>query len=263
MQCRIIILSLAFILSGCASGYQKFYKPYADAKTLPDVQTLSPNDTPKIFASDDLARDVRIARSKGYIVVGESSFNGERESERGMVQQAQQNGAVMVLFSSKFAGTRTITTPLFLPNNKTTYSSGTVNGTGGSANYSGTSTTYGTTVVPLTTEQQRYNQAAVYFVKSTRKPRVGLVALDLTPELRKNLERNTGVIVDIVREESPAFIANVLPGDVIIEINGATVINSKHAYELLQAASPPQGRFTLKIIRNGTERLIDINLVPS
>ena len=263
MQCRILILTLVFILSGCASGYQKFYKPYADAKTLQDVQTLLPNDKPKIFASDDLARDVRIARSKGYIVVGVSSFSGERESDRGIIEQAQQNGAVMVIFSSKFAGTKTITTPLFLPNNKTTYSSGTVNGTGGSANYSGTSTTYGTTVVPFTTEQQRYNQAAVYFVKSTRKPRVGLVTTDLTPEFRKNLERNTGAIIDIVREESPAFIANVLPGDVIIEINGVTVINSKHSYELLQAASPPQGKYTLKIIRNGTERLIDINLVPA
>ncbi|PXX43966.1 PDZ domain-containing protein [Undibacterium pigrum] len=256
----ILLLAVTLILSACASGHTKFYKSYADAKTLTDVQTLSPNDKPQIFASDNLARDIKIARSKGYLVIGESSFNGEKESDRGIIQQSQQNGAVMVIFSSKFAETRTITTPLFLPNNKTTYSSGTVNGTGGSANYSGSSTTYGTTVVPITTEQQRYNQAAIYFVKSTKKPRVGLFVVDLTPEIRKNLERNTGVIVDIVSEESPAFIANILPGDIIIEINGATVINTKHALELLRATTPPGGKYTLKIIRNGTERLFDINL---
>lgn len=257
---RHIATVACVLLSACASGYQQFYKPYVDAKTLPDVQTLAPGEKPKVFSSNDLQRDVKIARSRGFQPIGHSSFNGEIESERAVVQQAQQTGAVLVLVSSKFAETRSITTPLFMPNNQTTYSSGSVYGTYGAANYSGTSTTYGTTVVPITTQQQRYDQTAVFFVKSTRKLKFGLFPIDLPPELRSKLERNTGALIDIVAEESPAFAANVLPGDVLIELNGAIVLNAKHAGELMQAARPSDRKVQLKVIRNGAERVIELVL---
>lgn len=263
MHLRIAIIACALVLSACASGYQQFYKSYVDAKSLPNVQSLPPTEIPKIYSSNDLQRDVKIARSRGYIPIGHSSFNGAMESERGIVTQAQQTGAVLVLITSKFAETRTITTPLFVPNNQTTYSSGTVYGTSSSVNYSGTSTTYGTTVIPITTQQQRYEQTAVYFVKSTRKLKFGLFPVDLPPELRSKLERNTGALIDIVAEESPAFAANVLPGDVLIELNGAIVLNAKHASELMQSAQPINRKALLKVVRNGTERIIEVMLNES
>ena len=146
---HIIVLAFCVILASCASPYQQFYKPYVDAKTLLDVQTLLPNEKPKIFSSNDLRQDAKIAQSKGYIPIGYSSFNGKIESESGVIQQAQQVGAVLVLINSKFVETRMITAPLFVPNNQTTYKSGSVYGSYGSVNYSGTSTTSGTMVVPM------------------------------------------------------------------------------------------------------------------
>lgn len=264
MHLRLAITACAVLaLSACASGYQQFYKPYVDARYLPDVQTLAPSEKPKVFSSSALQRDVKIARSRGYVPIGHSSFNGEMESERGVVQQAQKIGAVLILVSSKFAETRSITTPLYLPNNQTTYSSGSVYSTRGSVNYSGTSTTYGTTVVPITTQQQRYEQAAVYFVKSTRKLRFGLFPIDLPPEARTKLERNTGALIDVVAEESPAFAANILPDDVLIEVNGVVVLNAKHAGELLQAVPSMVREVPLKVIRNGKEREILLTLNES
>ncbi len=251
------------LLSACASGFQQFYKPYVDAKTLTDVQLLGESDRPKIFSSNDMQRDVKIAVSKGYRPIGASSFNGQIESEQAVINQAKSVGAVLVLVNSKFTESRTITTPLFLPNNQTTYNSGSVYGTYGSANYSGTSTTYGTTVVPITTQQQRYDQTAVFFVKSTKKPKFGLMVIDLPPELRTRYERNSGALIDNVAEESPAFAANLLPGDLLIEFNGTPVINAQHAHELMQAASPRDGKCVLKIIRNGTEKSIELQLVQS
>ncbi len=251
------------VLAACASGYQRFYKPNVDAKTLPDVQLLKEGEMPKIFSSNDLNRDTKIAMSKNYLRIGASSFNGELESEQSVVNQAKAVGAVLVLVNSKFTDTRTITTPLFLPDNQTTYSSGTVYGAYGSANYSGSSTTYGTTVVPITTHQQRYDQGAVYFVKLTGKPKFGVMMLDLTPELRSKYERNTGALIDIVREETPAFIANVLPGDILIELNGTQVINADHASELMRSASPKDGKCILKVIRSGTEKSIELRLTQS
>ncbi|UUZ67957.1 PDZ domain-containing protein [Polaromonas sp. P2-4] len=103
----------------------------------------------------------------------------------------------------------------------------------------------------------------MYFVKSTRKLKFGLFPIDLPPELRAKLERNTGALIDIVAEDSPAFAANVLPGDVLIELNGTIVLSAKHAGELMQAATPKEGKCMLKLIRNGTERSIELRLNES
>ena len=259
----ITVIVTCLVLNACASGYQQFYKPYVDAKTLPDVQLLKDGDKPEIFSSDDMQRDVKIAISRGYRPIGASSFNGQIESEQAVIHQAKSIGAILVLVNLKFTESRTITTPLFLPNNQTTYNSGSVYGTYGSANYSGTSTTYGTTVVPITSQQQRYDQTAVFFVKSTKKPKFGIMVTDLPPELRSKYERNNGALIDNVAEESPAFAANLLPGDILIELNSTTVINAKHAEELMQSASPKDGKCILKVIRNGTEKSIELQLVQN
>jgi serine protease Do len=259
MKIFSIILPIV-LLMGCATGFQKFYKPYVDARTLQDVELLNEGEYPKIVIATDMKSDVKRLISKGYRPIGESSFNGELESEKGVINQAKENGAKLVLVSSKYTETRTINTPLILPNNQTTYSSGSIYGSGGSANYYGSSTTYGTTVVPLTTNQQRYDQNAVYFVKSTKKPKFGIMPIDLPPELRIKLERNTGALIDIIFEESPAFIANLLPGDVIIEINGTPIVNAKQAIETMQAQMPDDGKCPIKIIRSGIEKSVTLQL---
>jgi S1-C subfamily serine protease len=192
-----------------------------------------------------------------------SSFNGESESEQAVANQAKSVGAVLVLVNSKFTDSRVVTTPLFLPDNQTTYYSGYVNGTYGSANYSGSSTTYGTTVVPITSAQQRYDQTAVYFVKITKKPKFGLNLEDLPPELRARYERNTGALITIVMEESPAFVANIIPGDILIEFNGTPVINAEQAFNLMRTYSPKLDKCLFKIIRNGTEKSIELQLLQS
>lgn len=262
---RLITISLScLLLTACASsGFQQYYKPIVDTRTLTEVQLLEPGETPKIFSSNDLQRDVKVAISRGYRPVGQSSFNGEIESEKALMKQAQSVGAVLVLINSKFTENRKITTPVFVPNNQTTYSSGSVYGTSGSAMYSGTSTTYSSTVVPITTHQERYNQTAVYFVKSTRKLKVGLFLIDLPPDLRIKIEQNTGALIDVVAENSPAFVANVLPGDILVEINGTKILSVKHADDVIRATNPTDGKCTLKVIRNGTERQIELQLKQS
>jgi hypothetical protein len=263
LMSRITIIIACILLTSCASGYQQFYKPYVDARTLPDVKMLGEGEEPNIFTTNDLDRDAKIAISRGYRPIGTSSFNGKLGSKQEVIDQAKEIGAVLVLVNAKFAGTRTTTSPLFLPNNQTTYNSGSVYGTYGSANYTGTSTTYDTTVIPITTHQQRYDQTALYFVKSSKRPKFGLFLIDLSPELRLKYERNTGAIVNIVAEDSPAFKANVLPGDVLIELNGNPITNAKHAKELMESTSPNDGKCSLKVIHNGTEKLIELQLVQS
>jgi S1-C subfamily serine protease len=49
--------------------------------------------------------------------------------------------------------------------------------------------------------------------------------LSLTHDLRKRLERNTGVVAQIVVQGTPAFRTNILEGDVLLKIGGADIID--------------------------------------
>ena len=268
----LIFVSVIFI-TGCAqSGYKQFYKPYVDTKSLTDVALLEENQEPQVFGTDNFKRDIQILRSKGYIPVGYSSFNGGYEDTKNAAEQAKRVGATIVLVSSQYTNTQTTTSTLFLPDNKTTYHSGTVNSntsynsaysgylgnSNTSSSYGGTSTTYGTKAVPITSTQRRYDQNAFYLVKSTEKLKFGVFVNDLTPEKRVQLERNTGALIEIVIENNPAFNSNVLAGDVLIAVDGSLVKNARHALDLMSQVNPKASSSTFTVIRNGVEKNINI-----
>lgn len=213
-----------------------------------------------MYGTNDLDRDRKILMSKMYRPVGYSSFNGEYEDDNDVKAQAKRVGATVVLVNSEYTNTQTTTSPLFLPSSSTTQHSGSVYGGGVYGRYSGTSTTYGRTVVPITTQQMRYDQAAVFFVKSTNKLRVGVFLNNLSDRQRQTLERNTGALIEAVAEESPAFYANLLPGDVLIKVNDSNVKNEKHAVDLMRQLGPSEDTTMFTIIRNGKEQSITIKL---
>lgn len=272
---RSLLVFCLVLLTGCQNDFSAFYRPYFNLQSPPaelvisDLKYLDQNETPQIYSTNDMSRDVKIARSKHWIPIGQSSFNGAAGSQAQLLSQAKSIGASMVLVTSKFTENRIITTPLFIPNNQTTTYNGTTNGqiygnNGNSATYksdtTGTATTYGTTVVPLTSVQSRYDQGAVYFVRYTKKFKFGVYLIPLTSELRAKYERNTGGLVDIVVEDTPAFNANILPGDIITEIDGKMLENGPQTMAWMRETHPANGISVLKILRNGTEKTINLKL---
>ncbi len=85
--------------------------------------------------------------------------------------------------------------------------------------------------------------------KSDKKFGVNLT--DLNNKFRKIHQSNTGALVKKVFEDSPAFYSNVLPGDVIFEIEGKRIINAGHALRFLEDARKWPSQMTL--IRNGRQ----------
>lgn len=269
---RIILLGIFFILTGCAaSGYQQFYNPYVEASVLPEPEIIKDGQEPQVYGTDNFERDIRALRAKKYVALGYSSFNGGYEDTRNAQAQAKRVGATIVLVNSEYTNTQTTTSTLFLPDNKTTYHSGTANaysaynnsygGYGNvntNATYSGTSTTYGTKAVPITSHQRRYDQTAVYLVKINPKMKFGVVLQDLTPDMRSRYERNMGTYVDLVFEDSAAFYSNLLPSDVIITVDGSPVRNTVHAQELMAKVPSSATISKLGIIRKGEEKTIEV-----
>lgn len=258
---RHLLLLACIVVAGCASsGQRSYYQEFVNIDDLTEVQTLGKGEEPTIVITRDLAQDVKLARSKGYIPIGGASFNGTPDSEAAIAKHAKSWGAVLVLVNNRFTNTATTTTPLLLPSTQTTTGSGAISGNQGSYTFYGSTTTRGTVAIPITTTERRFDQVTIYFVKSTRKLRFGLFVADMPMDLRVQVERNSGALIENVAEGSPAFAANVIPGDVLIELNGTPVANGQHARQLMESVPPTSKTCKLTVIRKGTERVIELRL---
>lgn len=233
---------MALALAGCASGYSKFYKPTPNSspQAIAAMRVAAAPQEPIIERSSPQADATRVVDAyikRGYVVIGTSFFNsGRSEGESAAVKQAVQVGADLVLiFDPRYTGSTTTSVPITTPTSSTSYSTGTATAYGRSGSVtaygSGTTTTYGsqTTYVPVTTH--RMDHGAVYFVK--RKWGFGTTWRELSDEERQELQTNKGVAVRVVVDDSPAYLADVLPGDILVAVNEVPITNSSSASSLL------------------------------
>jgi hypothetical protein len=170
-----------------------------------------------------------------------------------------------VLWVSEYSHTAQGVRPLITYQPGQTYQtteSGTANaniyGTGGSAYGSGpyssqstttSSGTYNTQYVPY--QQRIYNNGASFW----RRLRPGVLGAMLNPipeDLRSKLQRNTGAYVVAVLVDGPAFRANMLAGDIVIEAGGKDIASPQELMLYLPAHAGEQMTFT---ILRGTETL--------
>lgn len=243
---RAVLVGLALALTACASGYKTFYKPAAGstADAIASRRAAPPGE-PIVERSpppgDQAGLMLDSYAKRGFVLIGSSSFNtGQPESEQNAVQQGRDVGADLVLIlNPRYTGSTTTAMPWTTPTTSTTYSSGTATayGPGGtvSAYGSGTSTTYGTqtTYIPITIHRSDYG--AVYFIKA--KWGFGVMWRDLNDSERQELQTNKGIYVRLVVDNTPAFYADVLPGDIVLAINGEQVLNQQSASDLLRRSA--------------------------
>lgn len=236
---RTKLLRLAFAaassiaLVSCASGYSSFYTPapYATPEAIAAVRVAPPPATPLLERSgpDDPEKIVAAYAKRGYTIIGHSMFNsGTKESEESALKQGRNVGADLVLvLNPQYTGSVTSNMPMTTPTSTTSHTTGsaTAFGPGGTVSAYGnaTTTTYGskTTYIPITVHRSDYG--AVYFVK--QKFNLGAYVRDLNDAERQELQTNQGVVVLTIVDDTPAFQADILPGDVIAALDGVTVPN--------------------------------------
>lgn len=265
---RAILAGIAVSsLTACASGFKEFYRP-AQGMTQESIAALRaapPTPTPRVErAQTGNPQAVTDAYAKrGYIVIGTSLFNsGRPESDESAVSQGQQVGADLVLIlNPRYTGSITSSVPITTPTTTRSYSSGTATayGPGGSATAYGTgqTTTYGstTTYVPMTTHRSDYG--AVYFIK--RKFGFGAFSRDLSDAERQELQTNRGAVIRLVVDNTPAFDADMLIGDVITTVDGVPVANAQAFNSLLRERRGKQ--VTVSFLRRGQKLEKVIQLV--
>lgn len=90
---------------------------------------------------------------------------------------------------------------------------------------------------------------------------MGVMIQEVTPELAKafNLNNNNGALVGEVKIDGPAARAGIERGDVITELNGEKVTDSREL-RLKIGQIAPETIVNLKLIRNGGEKTVSVKL---
>ena len=273
MKSLLPLIYAATLFTGCATNpYSKFYQSYRIPVAV--QQRLLPSAAePRIISASSQSHraESRHLEEKGFICVGFSGFVGGVVNKRQIIKQAEKVEADTVIQTSEYSHTEQGVRPVFTYQPGQTYMStynGTVNanvyGGGGyaygSGTYSGTSITTSSgsgrmDYVPY--QKQVFQNGASYW----RRMKPGIFGAKLTPipdDLRSSLHRNTGVFVDIVIDNGPAFRANILQGDVIIQLADKPVVTVEEFIGFLPEYAGQRVR--IKVIRADETVDVDVQL---
>jgi hypothetical protein len=257
MISRLPLIGLCYIAlsqPALANDWEKFYTP------LPGSEATIPSDiAPEIVPSTgDIEADLESMWRRGFAPIGYTSFETGNSKTRDGERLAKKLRARFLIVDTNLVSSRSSSVPLTTPNTTTTISSGNVQaqGTGGSAvgTYSGTSTTYGSSTTYIPVQINRFSKTAVYF-REAPKIGTGVFSRDLTPQEVSRHETRRAFAVRFVRDGSPAYIADLLPGDVILRVNGNAADD-----ENWQAAARGQQPMQIELSRNGSLRKVELSV---
>jgi hypothetical protein len=252
----VVFLATALLSAASASAndWEKFYRPAVD----PSLVIPSTVEAEQVPFTGNIEQDSDAMWRRGFIAIGYSYFNSANSKTKDALRLAKKLKARFVAIATELTSSETRSVPITTPTTSTTFSSGRANVTGsrGSAtgNYSGTSTTTGTqtTYFPMTVN--RFDKLAIYYAEV---PKNGLGALtrELNAQEVAQFETRRGFVVRSVRDGSPAYNADVLPGDIVLKINGLPADSA--AWE---AAMQTNQSIKIDLHRKGSMRQIEVTV---
>lgn len=235
----LLFLGLFFLCS-CATSTNlaKFYHPYfSNEESIAEECLLQEGEEPKVYYSDNINDDITLLRSRYYTSIGDCSYNGPDDST--LVQTikkfCKEKRAKIAIYSYNYTHT----------------------------NYG----VYNTGQYISSYNVRRYDYTIVFFAKQKdsyiENQITGFLVKDLDTTTRKEYQRNTGVLVDVVYENSNAFYANLIKNDIITRIKYDTIdmeIKNSEDFDVINNYFKRGNTITLFIIRNGYEHQIKYEL---
>lgn len=211
---------------------------------------------PHLYATQKPDEDALDLERRAYLLVGYAATSGRTVPPATITAKAKQVGAEIVLVSTK-AGVEHVeyqsVTRYSGGGAAVGFSTATVYGGGSSFNGTGTTITAlpGQTSAEMVPYARRSYDTQLLFFRKRRAGPFGLY-LDLIPaELRQQLKRNTGAYVVAVEDESPAFMADIVSGDVVISVDDRPV----RAPSDLSATNARR----LGLLRSGEQVTVDLS----
>ena len=253
-----ITTALLLLFSSCATtavnvsdSLGSWYKPFFDFSSFPDECFLQEDEEPAIYKSNNFNSDL-LSINKSYLLVpGSSGWNGPEINESTFVEGIKKfclkNRFVGAIYSINYTNTKNGTY------NTTHYY------TSSDYNYSPYGGYYTTTTIPYTKTHSysidRYDYNVYFIIRMPAEKilecyAVGMWVSDLDDDSRKIIKRNYGVIISTVFNESNAYKANIVEGDVIIKMNGKEINNKQDYYYALSKINEGD-KVNLDIFRDG------------
>lgn len=262
-----MLCAIAVTFAGCTSTHQRFFKstvaePHPALAEYDSHNLAVYNGEPKVFFQHfDDALGRRLIED-GFIMLGYSSFNGRQEGVEAIKNEAKRLGAEIAIAESQFSHTVSGAVPITSYSPQTVRTSGTVYTSSGNwATYSGTATgtSSQTNYVPYSVA--RYDQSTSFWTRTARPRILGAVPAEMTAEDRQKVGVNQGVRVVACVRDSPAWRANVLPGDFILAVDSQPLGSLKELTDRL--VSRAGQRATLLIMRGSERKELSVDLNPN
>lgn len=229
---NLILCICLLFLSGCASlnPFHQSYKNQTGSVDLPKIPTvIIPSEEPQVYSGSTVDTDYQKMLENNYELVVQSSFNLCDANKNKLVDEAKFSKVTVVILYSRYEDTISSTSLL-------------------------TPITEIKTTTPLTKEintphsQDRYDCLATFWTK-LKAPILGLRLQSLTTEQQQSYGTNRGAAVIAVINQSPAFSAGILRGDILRKLNNSEIIDDiSFAKSVLTYAGQ---KVTLEILRNG------------
>jgi membrane-associated protease RseP (regulator of RpoE activity) len=270
-----VALLIAIPIAGCATNpYRQFYVSRLNGQPVSAVPYLIPNDgEPQVISGRQPSDDELRMVEDGYELIGYANFVGPPQDLSLAKRRARELKAAAVLVYNTNPQTITETMPVpdfsfvsevLSPKTETTRTTGTIQGTAGSASYSesSTKTLPPAKSTPRTTTftSTRCEQVATFWVKA-KPARLGILPRDLTADERAARGTNRGIAIAAVMKGSPAYAADLFRGDILMRIGEAILLTSE---DLVPAVDRYAGRdVDLLIVRNGNEKTVRVKLLPN
>lgn len=252
----IAFSALAFGQISYANDWEKYYRPAGSWPTA-----IAYDGAPEMLNSGgNPDADIERMWRQGFALIGYTSFQTGNNSTADAVRFAKKLQARYVIVGTNLDSSQMASIPLTLPNNTTSYTNGTVsaygNGRSVNGNYSGTNTTYGTQTTFIPMRMNRFTKTAFYF-KEVPKYGLGIGIRDLSKEEMQRLGTRRAIAIRYIRDGSPAFNADLFPGDIITKINGQPV-DMQNVKSYLSGPQP----LLLQVERGGQSKEISVTVPP-
>lgn len=214
----VVLLAVAGLLAGCASGYDTYFKRMTSEEDVA-ASFLPASGRPEVSPSlGDPDQTFRRMYERGYGLIGYSAFSGPEASASKALAKAREVGASNVVIFADYVGTERSAVPIFGFSQVTTQHTGFASSYGAAgtqfANYNGTSTTSVPTTTYIPTSVDQYNHMAMFFAPM-KPPCLGARIREATDEEKRSVGTTQVARIDIIRNNSPAARAGLLPGDLI------------------------------------------------
>lgn len=234
----LLVLSFILFLTGCASPVYKYFTPVDVTNAAEPVSCT----TPQISAIKNINTEVQKVLVGRWVEVGYSSWDDEAtDIQDDLIKKAKEINSCLVLVYRKQTGSEMEEMPVSTYMPSPFFGGGYYGGYGGYGGY--------TSYEPYTVLLYQYE---IFFLTKMDRFYTGLYVADLDNNARKMIQSNKGVIVTLVVNGTPAYNADIIPGDIITKVGTSNITNYESFNQLIKFY---QGQDTIFYINRSNKQI--------